>query len=431
MPRYTTSEALCLANEATTPSPILEEIWDTSRSVKVRKAIALNPNSSPDLLRRASRLYLEEVLQNDSFELMVLFSAGDEWVEQISQAYNDPEAFLYDSRVIRNRRYDPTNHSTERAVLLSPKLTPRALSETLQWISKDALRRAFKHKDTWNNAKKAYNGLIKGGCAYQIDLNSVCVLHSLGFLTDEEVIEYLDNTPSRSLFSSGYNCSAFYRKIYTRWCLAYAKREKLLSAEADQEMRTTSTLLALFIQKISSEGSRFINEIYEPEVDSDIRGLLYLDVMEKYVKLAGHSSQITAPLSSPKLKRIGTVVISHLRSYYFAESKYQEAFELIRSKGLNKTLIGYHGLKAYSQAEIDRFLSAKNLSLECKEFYIRQNFFTTRVLKVEKEVFDFMNEVNLQIWERDHDPTTLLFDKCTGGFGQVKEIIFTKAIYSA
>ena len=52
----------------------LLEIWNKSKSVRVRKAVASNPNASPLVLAEGSRLYLKEVLENPAFALLEIFS---------------------------------------------------------------------------------------------------------------------------------------------------------------------------------------------------------------------------------------------------------------------------------------------------------------------------------------------------------------------
>ena len=72
MAKISNKELLEIAqNESTTPEQ-LSKIWITSKSIKVRKAVASNPNADALTLRAAARLYLEEVLDNPAFEMLRL-----------------------------------------------------------------------------------------------------------------------------------------------------------------------------------------------------------------------------------------------------------------------------------------------------------------------------------------------------------------------
>ena len=99
----------------------LQLIWYGTKSVKIRKAIASNPNAGPSVLRMAARLYLEEVLENPGFEMLKLFDS-DPWITKITEAYEDPNYFF-----VKYGKYTSIGINGDlftRAVLLSKKLTP-------------------------------------------------------------------------------------------------------------------------------------------------------------------------------------------------------------------------------------------------------------------------------------------------------------------
>ncbi len=90
MAKISNKELLEIAqNESTTPEQ-LSKIWITSKSIKVRKAVASNPNADALTLRAAARLYLEEVLDNPAFEMLKLFD-DNEWVQKIGEIHENPE----------------------------------------------------------------------------------------------------------------------------------------------------------------------------------------------------------------------------------------------------------------------------------------------------------------------------------------------------
>ena len=123
------SEQLTLAQNEKTPETILIKLWDTSKSVRVRKAIAKNPNAGPKVLRSAARLYLEEVLENPGFFMLELFDE-DAWIKNLSEAYSNPEEFIdgcWHRSVI-------SKHQLGWACLLSPQLTSRAVNVIAQYV---------------------------------------------------------------------------------------------------------------------------------------------------------------------------------------------------------------------------------------------------------------------------------------------------------
>ena len=126
----------------------LQLIWYGTKSVKIRKAIASNPNAGPSVLRMAARLYLEEVLENPGFEMLKLFDS-DPWITKITEAYEDPNHFF-----VKYGKYTSIGINGDlftRAVLLSKKLTPEALNCCLSYGSRTALDRALKNKTVFSN----------------------------------------------------------------------------------------------------------------------------------------------------------------------------------------------------------------------------------------------------------------------------------------
>ena len=119
MAKISNKELLEIAqNESTTPEQ-LSKIWITSKSIKVRKAVASNPNADALTLRAAARLYLEEVLDNPAFEMLKLFD-DNEWIQKLGEIYENPERWAngigYYSR--STGQLEPF----ARAALLSPCL---------------------------------------------------------------------------------------------------------------------------------------------------------------------------------------------------------------------------------------------------------------------------------------------------------------------
>ena len=143
--KISNKELFKIAEDENTTSDFLKEIWYTSRSIKVRKAVASNPNCDADVLRAASRLYLEEVLLNPGFEMLKLFDS-DPWIKNISAVYDDPEKYLLQSRYSVYRSQDADQLS--RAALLSPKCTSDSIALAIDFLSVGSIKRVISNEKT-------------------------------------------------------------------------------------------------------------------------------------------------------------------------------------------------------------------------------------------------------------------------------------------
>jgi len=102
----------------------LKLIWSSTKSSRVRRAISSNPNLDAETMKMASRLYIKEVVNNTSVELIQLFTE-DEFVKKLYTAYTDPLKFSINYRIrrlgeISNKGGDRV--CIARAMLISPKL---------------------------------------------------------------------------------------------------------------------------------------------------------------------------------------------------------------------------------------------------------------------------------------------------------------------
>lgn len=125
-----------------TPASRLEYIWDNTTSVRIRKAVASNSSASVSLLKKASRLYLEEVLTNDSFELLSIFTTSDEWINEIYFAYSNPQNFILKTPVYKFRKKE----GALRAALCSEDLDSSALFEITKVCNRSVLKKVVKNK---------------------------------------------------------------------------------------------------------------------------------------------------------------------------------------------------------------------------------------------------------------------------------------------
>ena len=147
-------ELLKIAQDESTSPGQLNEIWINSRSVKVRKAVASNPNANASTLKIAARLYLEEVLENPAFEMLRLFD-DDSWVTKVGEIYNDPSSWAAGIGYYSNA-YSNVREAMARAVLLSPKLDVYVMNTVLEYLAVSSLKRAYKFDKTRENSRRIF-----------------------------------------------------------------------------------------------------------------------------------------------------------------------------------------------------------------------------------------------------------------------------------
>jgi hypothetical protein len=133
----------------------LRTLWDSTKSVRVRKAVASNPNCDSKTMKMAARLYIKEVIANPSFELLNLFNE-DKTVKVLYEAYTDPQAMSRAYNLMSMKSADRIN--VARALLVSPKLnSARILQEVCAVMNTVEFKRETKDPDVNTNV----TGLLK------------------------------------------------------------------------------------------------------------------------------------------------------------------------------------------------------------------------------------------------------------------------------
>ena len=152
-------EALYLeAMQPDTEPRRLQEIWWSTKSTRVRKAVASNPNCDANTMRMAARLYIKEVMNNPSFKMLNLFQEEGE-IKDLYEAYSNPQTFS-NSRNLHaiksNRRFN-----IARTLLVSPNLSSWIiLGEICSHLNKAEFSREMKdQKVRYNVTKVAKNNL--------------------------------------------------------------------------------------------------------------------------------------------------------------------------------------------------------------------------------------------------------------------------------
>lgn len=200
---------ILLAEDEHTPKEVLLNLWSTSHSVRVRKAIARNPNADPVVMRQAARLYLEEILENPGFLLFAMFDK-DEWVEKIFTAFNAPHEFQAKYGSMYNysyRNHDLQNH-VYWATLMSPMLNDWLLERVLNGMSVTGFRRAVKNPGTLGKVKNIVLTEL-----YRPDPNSWSFsLQSIVLLYNEEVLSLAEFVSCLKMFPASSSSSS--KKTY-------------------------------------------------------------------------------------------------------------------------------------------------------------------------------------------------------------------------
>ncbi len=207
---------------ATSPSSTradLKKTWDSTKSSKVRRAIAMHGNADVNIMKMSARLYVKEVLNNPSFELMRLFDE-DPFITALKACYEDPKKAV-NSRLIYNIAYrDRAN--LIRAMLLSPQLDYSTLAtHILQNLSSTEFKRELGDRDVYNRvkglitqncidpAKKGMGkaditSLIRRGCNNSQRVSDFFTFYKAGFLSKQEIynLVYMVGINPRSNYGS-------------------------------------------------------------------------------------------------------------------------------------------------------------------------------------------------------------------------------------
>lgn len=237
MAKISNKELLEIALDETTTPEQLSKIWNTTKSIKVRKAVASNPNANPLTLRQASRLYIEEVVENPGFEMLKLFD-DDEWIKRIGDVYEDPESW---TRAHYYARRTDQLEPFARVALLSNNLTSIQLNAVLEFLPVTSLKRALKSEKTMS---KIRSFLVDPRERTNFSLESVFKAYGSNAINEIELYEMLK--------SISYVGSLSCRKS------VYMRTFKLLLKAFDEKVEGSSKTLAMVLLASRSSCIRWI-----------------------------------------------------------------------------------------------------------------------------------------------------------------------------
>lgn len=404
-----------LALDSDTPADKLLKLWNNSRSVKVRKAIASNPNASPVVLTNASRLYLKEVLQNPGFSLLEMFS--DDWeIRDLSNAYNDPWKWITEFKSGARRSmwngYVPrkTLYSDRccSAVLFSPQLDASSLSYTLDMISTEAFKRVIKCPHTKSKIRSIYVNStgFNSKVVFEFSPEEIISLNKLGVISVNEAYQGLRLIPAGT-----HTCANDTILRYLHHLI------KIYTTSVDNEERedVLSVLLHLSIAFRSSKNLKTLLSF-----DSDESAEMYVALLKKMAK-ASESKKSVHPACSKtlnaKLSRAINVVGDTVADYFCRKYLGKK----VTSEGISSL---YHRIQsdnldtlALLAPRIGLFKNdvvvVSQCSLDVKEWVCRKKLFATWTTRNEdnKDLVKIFDEVNEAIYQRDGVGTSLLFDR--------------------
>lgn len=405
MKKQQLDDLLHKARDESTDSKVLTDIWYSTKSSRIRKAVASNPNASHVVLRIAARLYLEEVLSNPGFELLKLFDS-DPWITKLCEAYENPNEFF-----VKYGKYSTLGYSTDgniytRAILMSKHLTPEALNCCLAYGQKPALDRALKSKQVFENIRFLVNELTREDSFSRFDLSSLLTLYKRKVLNEEEL--YISF--SRFGFASTSAPKRDYSDFYTRVLAEYQQEEN------PQGQEFLVNLLSRFF--MISRGHVF-SFLRDKEYEA-ISGEKFMDFMAKCLKRVSDISFLKRNDAKNLLhehKRWLVKVIcaktyeKFLKTDHTPED-FNAFFDFYRKYDIIDVVINYNrGLNFRSKLWLDKI---KNTSFDTRMFLAKSGCLGDWAPVMDSDNrYQIFNELNESIYAKEGVCKDLLFSSCS------------------
>jgi len=405
MSTETVKKQLKLACDEATPSSELTSIWCSSRSVKVRKAIASNPNASPDTLKEAARLYLEEVIENPGFAMLELFN-DDPWILKVSKAYAQPWEFLIKHGGSIYSKVGSFDYFGW-AILLSPQLEASSLDRTILFMSAQAFRRAIKNPKVLNKIRGIYSEAprVNGGWAFCLE--SLTILYREGVIGPEELIYGLKNYGTGSESSRKALFTKYIKKIYQLYCEGKTSYDKELAVSilAHTFNICRAHVISWTVNDLSYSGP----EKWSGELYSSV--LSCLSRINKTIK----SKRLFNTEAIRACEKItGRFVWKFLLKDDLTKEGFDNAYAFIKSKDLcdqkfgNAWLLHPAGASA-SLEELDK------CNIDVKNFFCRTGSLGDWVTATCSDIkYKIVSDVNEYFYKKGGvEEGTLLFNKCS------------------
>jgi hypothetical protein len=391
-------EHILVAQDENASQEDLLLIWNTSRSVKVRKTVASNPNAGAKILRAAARLYLEEVLGNPGFAMLELFD-DDEWIKKLSLAYSDPNKYIIESGGLF---YSNRLHSNDHlcwAMLLSPKLSCWAMNRIVECMSAAAFRRAIKNTKLKSKLNLLYETEATVATqAWPFSLATLLTLSKESMITNEQLYVGLSNYGTGSTSAQ----KSIFRKFVGSLHEMYRDSED--GAQASFVAKLLAKLLLV-------SRSHTLHWIYLSESDLfNWGGELYAQVLS----FMEHSVGSKKALVSDNIRTVGIMVSTYIRKKFLAQAptpiKVTRAYEFIKAYNLMGTKFSQFGLMLNSKNGIK---AVSGCPMEVKDFFCRGGCLGNWASASGSDTrYLIINEVNEHAYLTS-GLSNLLFDKCS------------------
>lgn len=385
--KLSTKELLEIAENSATDQEALFKIWQTSRSPKVRKAIASNPNASPTVLKEAARLYIEEVLTNPGFEMLRLFD-DDPWIKRIGQIYENPSGYFGKSRYIAYRSQDMDTFG--RAALVSPNCDAITLGNLACYVPTASIKRVLKNPEV----KKRLRDILSDSYNNRVivmDMEGLFKAWDSELITTLELASYIKQTGAISTMScrKGIYMSTF-RKLSKEYV----------------ESKTSDSFNAIMHILISSRGSCFnwinyeINDYHIPIIAYGIR--LLKKVQKRHTDAYPTRSGAYAKSAMKELAGLFVALNWSRKPYENRPEGILEFYEVVKKYQLPFYEWG-SSKKTWPALRLDSSLVEEldKLPIQVKEFYARSmslgEWFYISKSEIKAKIVD---EVNQWLYER-------------------------------
>ena len=385
-----------LAQNESTPEEVLTTLWYGTTSVKIRKAIASNPNASSEVLKIASRLYLEEVLENPGFQMIRMFDS-DPWVGKVYEAYEDPNAFF-----VKYGKYHGIGINGDlynRAILLSKSLTTEALNCCLAFGSKSALDRALKNKLVFDNIQAISKNAIHDEKLYcPLDLESIFILYKCNILHKEDLMHSLGRLGLGSTSAKKRHYSDFFNKTI--------KEYNNSDSEKDKEY-----LIRLFSKLVMVSRSHTLHWIDYWQMRSPDK----IDFIAKVLKTiinGGGMKHILTDHRRTFANVVGNYVTNKLGYSERKTKDFEEVYTFFKSYDIESAAFEFtHLMNFRSNTNVEQI---KNCSIEAKEFFVKSGALGPWVAVSESDnKYLIINEVNERLYAEHGMEKELLFNCCS------------------
>lgn len=389
------------AKDENTSSAELKKLWFSTTSVKIRKAIASNPNADWEILRIASRLYIEEVLENPGFEMMSLFDS-DPWVNDIALAYKSPKEFISKSKINRySVGFDASQYC--KACLLSPEIDANEMNFVLQIISLDALKRCTKNESL---KSKIRDKILEQPNMFELE--SAILAYNVKAIDKADIISYL-----RKQYRGGISApKGRYNRFYSSLVSDYLRGENKSEVEdlISLLFYTGRTHMTRWAVRSHNTNSMELLEMYS-RVIGKVKKLDY--VYQGKIKKSSYLGNI--------IDSIGEYITT------FFKIKYST---LLRASKPSDTKVVAHFKEMFSCAKKNKLLDEEfwvditipplfynAISSSCtpeeKVFFVSRGMLGNWAIFDSSGKYPIFDSANNALYEMYKDPSKLLFDRCS------------------